>query len=187
MPLTAAEGSISLAQEYLRTMLADSTSLRTWMGVGSQAAALARIYHEGLSPPPAAEAYTPAELASFRPFVLLWTDENAGGFQRRVAAYGTADQFEEGGVIHVLLEQAAPAAPTASDLAECDRRWRNTIGKIIDDLSGNTAQAGLSGVAGYLSIRHLTVLGPWRTPPDYIPTMGDAQQYEMVVTWGIGG
>ena len=173
--MTAPAGSMMLAQHYLRQSLANSATFRTWTETADEAAALAKIHYEGL-PPPADNAadYTAAALTAYRPYAVVWTDEE-NGFWKNKEASGF---FRAGGRLILKFEQDVPEA-IAADPAEIDLRFKNTIGQIIDDLCNLT----LVGV-GYLCFERITVdIGPYRTHPDDVPSQGDWQAIEIGVDW----
>jgi len=172
--MTAVVGSLMKAQDHLRTMLANCSAFQTWLGVANATAALAKIHHEALPPPASsAEQYTPAALATHRPFAIVWTDEE-NGYTRSSLAAGA---FDASGRLAVKLEQAVPSA-VAGDPGEADLRFKNSIGQIIDGL------CGMVDTAGYLSFKRLTVdVGPYRSHPDEVPTQGDWQAVELGIDW----
>lgn len=171
-------GSLSLAQENLRVTLAACAKFQTWVGAASAAAALASIHHDGLpAPADAKKGYTLAELQGYRPFAIVYTQEQ-GGYSRQIAAVRT---YRDGGRLKLRLEQDVPAL-LAGDIASADVAWKDTIGQIIDQM------AALAGVAPYLDIRQITVDdGPYRNHPDTAADQGDAQGIELGITWGTAG
>jgi len=173
--VTDPAGGMSLAQEYLRTALADCSTFQAWVGAADQAEALARIYHEALPAPANGNEYTLAELQAYRPFALIWTSEQNGYSKRRLAV-GT---WAESGRIMIRLEEDVDPQ-IANDPAEVARRFRNTIGQIIDELCALTDPG-----AGYLVFHTVTVeAGPIRTEEDEARTLGDAQAVELSVEYG---
>lgn len=163
-----------LAQDHLRTMLANAAAVRTWMGAGSVALALARIYHEALPPPSDNKAdYTPAELTTYRPFIILSTDEQ-DGYRKTAQAMGL---FGAAGRLRIELEQDVPEL-VAGNPAEVAIRFKNSIGAIIDELVGMVA------TAGYLSFDQVALtLGPFRATEDETTTQGDWQAAVLEVEW----
>jgi len=171
--MTAAAGSLMKAQDHLRTMLANAAAVRTWMGVETVAAALAKIHHEAL-PPPADDAveYTLAELATYRPFIIVSTDEE-NGYRKTAEAMGV---FAAGGTLRVELEQAVPADKT--NPAEIAILFKNSIGAIIDEL------VGMVDTAGYLAFDQIAMtLGPFRATEDEATTQGDWQAVVLELEW----
>ena len=175
--MTAPLGSIALAQEYLRTTLADCTSFRTWVGAVNQAQALARIHHEALPPPITGSEHTLEELRAYRPCALIWTDVD-NGFARRVVS---VDSSIDSGSLGLRLAQ--DVGEEISHLhAEVYQRFINSVGQIVDEL------VGLAGLAGYLAMTSLELKsGPFRSHPDEYETVGDIQFCDLRITWGATG
>ena len=115
---TAATGCISLAEELLRTSLADSDNFRTWVGASgasAQAQALNRVHYESLPVPPAGQQeYTRLQLQEMRPYALIGTS----GFGGRHAATGSQFEFRHHGSMNLCLLQDIPAASWGTS-----RRW----------------------------------------------------------------
>jgi len=173
--MTEPAGRLMLAQNYLKATLAASATFQTWVEAEDATEALGSIHHDGLPDPTDPDkGYTAAELTALRPYALIWTQEQAG-FSLARTAYET---WQESGRLKLLLIQDVPAA-IATDIAEADLRWKNTIGQIIDDL------AALAGGAGYLAIARIDLDdGPFRLVPDKQPEQGDAQGVELGITHG---
>jgi len=174
MPLTAAEGSVSLAVDHLRVMLADSATFRTWVGAANQAAALARIYYEALPPPANRNEYTLAEALALRPFAQIWSAPHAG-FTMRPDAVGA--RSAESGSLSIQFEQTVDSLIT-DDAAEISRRFANVIGKIMDDLDA------VREVAGYLSFTALAFSGVGRGDMDKRSAQGDFVVATIDMEWG---
>ena len=183
MPLTAAAGCISLPEEILRASLADCYYFRRWQGAAwSQAEALARIYPDAL-PPPTADGFTLAELTALRPFVLLWTEPQAG-FRLHHDSSGSDFFYNHSGKLSLLFEQAVPDA-IKDDPAEVDRRFKNEVGLMICSRDGDKpGLCELSGQGGYLAIEELVAYGPFRSAQDDLATDGDTQQFLVEIKWG---
>jgi len=175
MPVTAA-GNLSLAQECLRTTLADATAFRTFAGAADRAAALLRIHHDVLPPPAAAApAYTLAEWAAHRPYAIV-AGEQTGGYSVRHATGGASFGFEESGHLWLLLG-AAPDSDYTAD-ADQDAAFRNAVGEIIGGLMD------LAGLAGYLAIETIAVAAIGRNLPDDAPGCGEEMLCILGITWG---
>jgi len=173
--MTAAAGCLAKAQDFLRATLAGSAMFKTWVDADDVDGALASIYMEGLPAPAAGAAvHTLLELQTYRPFAVVWTQENAG-FQRTRKAVGT---WRESGRLCLRLVQDTPAAVLANK-PEADLLFKNTIGQIIDQM------CDLAGGAGYLDIDTIAVDdGPYRTHPDAAADEGDAQGIDLGITYG---
>lgn len=177
MAMISPQGCLSLAQQHLKVMLADSTAFRSWVGAADQDQALSRIYLEAL-PLGDRQSYDLEELRALRPHAIVWTEPQNGFALRRVSVddgYG----FHESGVIRVWLEQDVGSAMTGLP-GSVDLSFKNSVGLILDDL------AALAGGAGYLDVTEISVLnGPMRSHPDDYDTIGDLIGIELSVSWGV--
>lgn len=163
--------SIALAVEHLRQSLANSSAVRTWMGVGTPTLALARIYRAGL-PPPASNAngYTLAEISAYRPFIIVSTIEHE---RANDSDYG----YIAAGSLVMDLEQTVDSG-IADDTGEIETRFQNHIGAIMDDLQAN------SQIAGYLQASRIQMRDLIeRTDPDKVTLEGDAVRALIYVEW----
>jgi hypothetical protein len=178
-PSDVAAGCLNLAQERLRTTLADVAAFRTFCGVATQGAALARIHHEGL-PKAAGESYTLAEMQAYRPYAFIWTDDSQG-FTKQHAAGGVSHWFRAAGRLHVILVREVPAALIDNEPA-ADFDFKNHLGLILDGLGE------LAGQPGYLAISRMSVLRvlEWNDR-DAQPTEGISQGCEIEIAWGAEG
>lgn len=183
MPTTPA-GPLMLAQDYLRTMLANCTYFRTWQGAAYTVdQAKARIYHDALPAPASGDALTAAELATYRPFVIIST-ERQQGFRLRHDSSGDGFYFSESGRLCLLFEQAVPSA-IAADPSEVEITFKNFLGRVM--ASNDTANPGLAelaGEAGYLAIEEMVLYGPYRSAEDDQVADGDCQLALIEIAWG---
>ena len=176
MALPAASGPLSTADDRLIQTLADAAAFRTWCSAADQAEALARIHQDGL-PSPAAETYTPAELNTYRPFAICWTEPDGGFRVEKDAVGGAVWEYRDGGRMAAYLEQQAPdlePGPLA-------RTVKNSIGDIIDDV------LALAGQAGYLAVKRLVVYGPYRSELVAETAQDDAMAFYFDIVWGRAG
>ncbi len=174
MPLTAAAGSIALAESYLGVMLSRCAAFRTFCGVATEALALARIYHTSL-PQATGERYTAEELSGYRPFALIATAPTEG-LRRTV---DSTDSFDSRGRITLRLERDVASADAANP-QEAERKFLNEVGGIIDELCGRAAP----GAAGELAFDAITLAsGPWRPPVEAYEEQGDYIACELAVEW----
>jgi|GEM_PF-1789324 len=179
--MTEPAGCISLAQHYLRQMLANCAAVRTWLGVDDEEGALARIHHEGL-PKPADNAveHTRAELIAYRPYAVVFTAES-GGLTLNHDAGGAAFEFAESGRLTVRLYQNCPDEYGDEPSSDANLQFKNSVGLIMDGL------AALSGTAGYLAFDRLGLAdGPYWGHPDLVPGQGVWQGAELSIEWGEG-
>lgn len=173
-------GSLSLAKKHLIDTLANVAAFQSFVGAADATEALARIYRAAL-PPPAdnAESYSPAELANYRAYALVWTDEEEG-FQRVAVARSDHHDANESGRFTLRLVRTIPAE-IVGDPDECELTFDNAIGQIIDGLFE------LAGLSGYLAIDTIAISGgPFVNHPDIMPTQGDHQSVELGIDWSAG-
>lgn len=151
MPVVPTE-MISLPLHYLRLMVADSATFRTWVGAADQAEALARLYLN-------------KETAPIKPFGVTAWDSNWG---REATSGGARNYFEQAGDLMLMFED-----DVAAGLSEADAYYTftNTVGAILAEMEA------LAGTAGYLNITSITVEnGPARPGSDEEQTIGDFYQ-----------
>ncbi len=177
-----ASGSLSLAQENLRQMLAAVPAVQTWLGATDPdtavATALLRIYHEGFPSPAAGQdAHTADDLKTIRPCAVVYTDEDRG-FSQVMEAVGHTFEFQERGKLKLRLYQNCPDSLGDEPTSDANLLWKNTIGAIIDGL------CALSGQPGYLAFHALHVdAGPYWGHPKEVPTQGVWQGVEISLEW----
>jgi hypothetical protein len=175
--MTSPAGPLSLAAEYFRTALADSTAARTWLDADNQAEALARIHHHGLPGPANGREYTLAELQTYRPYAVVFAAEQ-NGFRATLEAAGDGFEYQRAGRLVARLYQNCPDALTDEPSSDANLQWSNTIGQIIEDLLAS------SGKAGYLAFTALAVTaGPFWNHPKAAPAQGVWQGVELAVDW----
>ncbi len=177
--MTAPSGPVSEAIELLRQTLGASDTFRTLVGAANQTEAEASI-HKGALPKPVSGAYSHslAELATLRPYAILF-EQPEEGFQVRAAALSGSRDFVASGQFGILLEWPIPSN-ISDDPAEIAIQFRNIYGGIIDDM------AGLASVAGYLDINEMAAEdGPWRSHEDDLETYGDVKIMMLRISWGI--
>lgn len=176
MPVAAAEGGITLAEENLARTLAACARFQTWCGVASAGLALARIYFDALPlPENDKSAMARDQIVGLRPFALISTNPQNGYSRGRV---GT-QTYAEAGSLMVVLEENVPLALAADDAAAA-RAFKNTLGVILGEL------LELAYDATYLAIDQLTLNGPVRCHPDDVVGEGDHQFAGLAVNFGVG-
>jgi hypothetical protein len=170
-------GCISLAEQYLRQTLAASETFRSAVGAGNPAAALAHIYTDDLPPPAGGAAtYSRSDLETLRPFAVVWTEEQ-DGLRRQADAVSDARNYGGSGRLAVLFEQDVPSQ-VVNDPPEASRRFKNTLGLIIDEM------LAVAGTPDYLDIAAITLRGgPTRSHPDAQATEGDFLAALLSVEW----
>lgn len=180
--MTDAAGPISLAEDHLRSMLAKCDTFRSWIGATGgveeteQSQAEARVYVDALPPPNTGGKHTLEELRHYRPYAIVWTDDEEGGYTRDLVAVGSAFHFAESGRFRIRFEQDIEPQISGNP-AEISRRFKNTIGQILDDL------CGLAGTAGYVGFTTVTTFGPFRSEQRDAPGYGDTIQMELALGW----
>lgn len=179
MSILTGSGPLSIAEDLLRVTFADATAVKTWLCVETQAQALGKIWIDALPPPKAGEKeLSKSELQRHRPFIILNTAGTGGFRRRRTAISAPHTVFNPSGLLEVRLEQELPAT-LVRDTHEAERRWKNTLGDILDDVGA------LFGAAGYLDGNEIALIdGPYRNHPDDFEAEGMIQGARLTVTWG---
>ncbi|MFZ5785121.1 MAG: hypothetical protein ACOY3Y_01655 [Acidobacteriota bacterium] len=175
--MLAPEGSLSLAQEHLRVMLADAPVFRAWCAAADQAEALAHVYHEGLPAPPDGVEYSRDELESLRPYAVVFTAERAG-FELLLSGIGETWDYNASGRLILRLRENCPEGFGDEPTSEAGLRWKNTLGGIMQDL------AELSGGEGYLHVQRVRLEdGPYWPHPNLIPSEGLWLGADLSIEW----
>ena len=173
-------GPIMLAQEYLRTTLADSAAFRTFVGASgseAQTQALNRIHHEGLPLEKVGETFTASELRALRPCAIVWIDDGGAGYSTTALAAGV---WSDRGSLHVELQWDVPDE-IRGDMDEADRRFKSLVGQIIADIKV------LAYAGGYLACEEISLVeGPVHIHPDDESSQGDYVWVRLHVTWRSG-
>lgn len=184
MPITTAAGPISAIEELLADSLAACTAFRELCAVTTSAAARQRIHFDSLPPPPdGADQYTVKQLEDLRPYAIIYTEVDAALHFRRDAR---PNQVRAGGMLVVQIETNIDARDLApEDPAEYMRKAKNTLGRIaITEDVDNPGLLDLSGGAGYVDIRQLTVSGPYRSKEEERSEQGDYLFGWLDIVWG---
>ncbi len=175
-------GSISLAQENLRQTLSNVSAWQALCGAPDdpldQAAALAKIYHEGL-PKPADDkpVHSREELIALRPYAVVFLPEGSG-FRRIQDAISDSFEFQSMGAMRLRLYRNCPESFDSEPSGEANLDWKNVIGNIIDGL------CALAGQADYLAFDQIGIVaGPYWGHPQDVPTLGVWQGVELELTW----
>lgn len=179
MPLPSVTGELTGAVNNLAASLAACAQFQSLVGAADSAAALNHIYFSALPPPASGGKHTKAEIEGYRPYALIYLDEETG-CTFEADAGGEQDYFGRRlGKLHLWIEQNVPAL-YADDPSTADAEFL----EIIDTLVGQLLD--LSGIAGYMSFARLTTEGPMRAPEDVSPTLGDYQVCKLHVEY-VGG
>lgn len=189
MTLTPALSGIARAEERLRNMLAACAEFQRWAGAWSVAAAresvylceLPNIWIGGSGPD---GTFARSEIASRRPFALVWTADSESYAIDVVASPATPNPS---GVLCVRFEESVPD-DLAENYAEAYRRFLNTVGLILQ--SNERHAPGLLELLEQrrpdaLDISRMALLNtPIRTTEEDAATMGDAHFCDVQITWG---
>ncbi len=180
-----ASGVIAIAKEIARDTIATTTAFRSWEGNSwTVDQAKTHIYFDALPPPAAnANSHTLSELQALRPFCVLYKPPDFGVTLQHVAA-GGHNRYTPSGVIVARFERGVPVAE-AADPGAADRSFENFLGLLMQ--SGDSVNPGiaeLAGLPGYLNVRQMDELGPFRSREDDQPTIGDCQWYYLQLEWG---
>lgn len=171
-------GCISEAQEVLRRTLADCPRWREFCGAPGQEAARARIHHEDLPAPATGGIYTTTELAGYRPYAIVSTAET-GGLTRSLESVGTSAHFDTSGVLWLLIGAAVDDTLSTVDQ---DRRFKNFLGQIIDELCDLCGQAE---VEEYLFFQRIRLAGgPYRYSDADNAAQGEEITALIEIEWG---
>ena len=186
-------GANKAARGRLRTMIAACKGFRAYGGVATpwdNAPALTHV-HIGALPSPAANAasHSATELANFRPFALIWT-EDAGGLQyQQTAVAGTSGKFKPGGILIARFEKLVDAA----DAEQPGVAEENFVDELDDIIATyvtpfDAANAGLfelHGEEGSLAFNSLELMGPTRATEEQKARHGDYIRAWLEFRWGI--
>ena len=177
--MTEPAGCLSLAESYLKTMLANVPAFQTWAGAADVAAALLKIHLEGLpKPADGADSHTRAELEAYRPYAVIWMAED-NGLTLEHDATGALFGFTDSGRLMLRLEQDCPDGVGDQPSSDANLQFKNSIGLIVDGL------CALAGTAGYLAFERISVFdGPYWAHPDAVPGHGIFQGVELLFEWG---
>ena len=168
-------GEIALAMEYLRQSVAASATFQAWAGAINAAAAVSHVHIVALPMPSDLEVgYTLEEMQSYRPYVLIGT-ENRRGFRMDSDSY---DGYRPSGALTLWLE-ADVSESYASWLADPEVDFLNKLGVMLAEMWL------LRNTAGYLQVRNIALSeGPYRSEEDVRPMYGDTMAAELRVEWG---
>lgn len=161
----------------LRNMLRNSTAFQTFVDkVNHPDQADTHIYEIRLkSKPEKGDKYSRAQLEAVRPYALIHNDED--GTIERKDATGIGDcNWQRGGRIMACFVRDVPEGTTDQEQVSID--FEELIDAIVDDLKA------MSDTAGYLDIYEITSRGPYRTMKEERAESGDAQFYDLTLTWG---
>ncbi len=182
---TSAVGPVSASEDLAIRTLAACPSYRAFLGVESEAEAIARTYVAALPAPTDGLTYSIEEWEfRLRPYGIVHASR-AGGYRSVRTAYGA---FSERGRMLIELEKTVPTDYSPSggqtidltqDLEAADRWIKNQVGAITNDLES------LAGQPGYMDIGEIgVVMGPSRE--DHREKVGRGCFYWVMIelAWG---
>lgn len=172
--MTAPTGSISLAQEHLRQMLAATTAWQAECNAADAADAAKWIYHHGLPEPANGETHTKEELQSYRPYAIIYTAPRAG-FRKKKDAGGTHSYFNVSGQLVLRINREAPEAGGDGPSSDANTTFLNLVGKVMDEMEN------LAGTAGYLAIETMDLDAYGWAPEEVIETQGLWQEADLLI------
>ena len=85
--------------------------------------------------------------------------------------------WNNSGTIVIVLMRNVPDEDR-NDLSLVDTDFRTIAGTIVTEL------IALSETADYLVADRIEAMGPYRTAIEDLKSVGDAQSYELIVSWG---
>lgn len=177
--MTAAAGPISLAEDILKTTLADCDEFRSWVRASTQQQALDKIHMDALPPPESEGEFTVDELQRYRPYAVIFMAEEDGFSTVHDAVSAGFDYADSGSMTVELVEDIPDQIIT--NPAEIGRRFKNMLGNLITELKAK------AGTAGYLAIQSIQVAGIYRASPEVIPAQGNWQGSRLRIGWRGGG
>lgn len=175
--LPDAEGGITLAEENLKATLAGCARFREWaLNAPDATAAGLRVYIDDLPDPPGdADSYSAEQLQGLRPFAIIRTDGRGGYSKAKVATLG----YAEAGKLQIWFEENVTQSD-ASDVMLLERKFKNTLGVILDQL------LNLAYQPGYLAIDLITFNGPYRCSENEGTGEGDHHFAVFDIQYGVG-
>lgn len=169
---------IQEAQEIARQTLAASAAFQSLVGAGNATDAALRIYHDELPRPASGlSEHSLDELNILRPCAIIYTATGPSGFVSVRDAMGDVDCWHNSGTIVIVIMRNVPIADK-NDLSLVDTAFRTIAGTIVSEL------IEISETASYLACDRIEAMGPYRTDIKDLKSIGDAQSYELIVSWG---
>lgn len=163
--MVTATGSISLAEENARSLLANLAAFRTWCGKATAELAKAVIFTDAA---PAAQAY---------PYAEIYADPDGPGFEMSLAG---SEAWDQRGELRVLLLQTVPVA-YATSVLDAERAFKNSLGAIVDEIA---ELSGSGDACEPLTVTRLRVFGPWRFSEDFEEqALGKIQAAGLILEW----
>lgn len=175
MAIDAGTNCLTKAEDAIRTMLANSTAFRAFVGAADEAEALTKIHIDDF-PRPAEDdedTYTAAEWAAFFPCVLIEPPDSGEAVAFTLLANsGLQWDYSIDSAFQLRFEKYQE---TDDDDDVESRKFKNAVGDILDEL---TTMSGTSGYYGF------TRLAPLAKP--YRGNYSHAQALGEVHGWVIG-
>lgn len=166
-----------MAQQNLVLLLAACPTFQVMVSAADADQALVAIHHDEVTAPDGTE-YTLDELQTLRPFAVVWTSPEGGGYQMQKTASGVGSHFMESGELILTLEDDVPEE-IKDHPAEVSRRFLNNVGQIVREMADRAGD-------DYLNVNRMAILnGPRRAHEDIVPTEGDFQIVTLSIGWGV--
>lgn len=157
------DGCIDAAVSAAKVMLSRCAAVQTFLGAGSEAAALAAIDINADAQPADGEERTFAEMESIRPRVLVFGEPEEGIVLTRDAV----GSYMGSGVVSVVLERELTTNEEANDALWIDA-MQTTLGRVADELWQQEAKDAA------LAMSEMVLIGPFRGNEN---TVGDLDSY----------
>lgn len=139
----------------------------------------ATVYHHHLPEPANKVSHTKTELASLRPFLMIWTNDRDGITWTRDTAGPDACASSDGELV-IRFERNTP---TNISPAVAARDFENAIGRLCKGTASAPGLIDLAGDPRYLPLVEVRLLEHSRTLPEKINDIGDAQRAFILCTW----
>lgn len=182
MALDAAIGIVTTAEEKLGECIANATRFQTITSSANATEAKNHIYYGSLPDPANGSAYTREELEGYRPFAMIWTDENTGLTMAKRADRIT---WANSGSIFAWFEMDADSN---DETQESDRKWKNTIGELLFRTTQPDPFVGIlenAGNANFLDIQRVVIREIQRADIKHLDEQGDWMMSIVEFDWGV--
>lgn len=167
-------GGLDVCVAALRTMLSQCAEIQSFLGVGSEAAALALITSNAADQPGDAEELE--DVSDSRPRVLVFGKPDEG-WSTTMDAIGS---YDVSGTLEVVLERDLTATELYDDAVMIDA-MQTTLGRVTDELW----QQVWTDAA--VAARSIIQLGPFRGDENTEADLGNRVSGILEVSIGVGG
>jgi len=171
---------ITEAEDRFAAMLADSAGFQEFVGdPGNPDNALDHVYIDAVTPRPAGDAYTLAELATIGNHAIVSTAA-ANGFTFSQDSISDAYEFAPGGTLEMEIWEQPIGEDDVDDLDNVPRRFKNALGAILRGLTQ------LAGTGGYVDVVRMNVDWIARTDENRRVAVGDQMTAHLTFDWHTG-